>query len=157
MTEAQTALAAANTNEQAAGRKPSRLLLVGLALAPFIFIWFLLRKGYSPTARVVGFVWTILFTSGLQLLQNAPPAGQPRSQASDALAAQPKPLRSEYEEGILVTKRDFDARGLAWPLTVEEAHIGCDKGILLWVTIDGEQYGLNGTAIDWGYTAPYKE
>lgn len=151
MTETQTALGTPNPNEQVAIRKPSRLLLLCLVLAPFVSVWFLLRKGYSPATRVAGFVWTIIFTCGLQLLQYAQPAEQRRSQPAAAIAAQPEPSRATFENGIFVTKVNFEARGLVWPLTVEEAYIGCDKGLLLWIAVDGEKYGLNGTAIDWGY------
>lgn len=151
MSDAQTALAAANTNEQPGVRQLGRPLLAGLVLLPFVFVWFLLGKGYSPAARILGFGWTIIFTSALQLLPNAPPAEPEQSQAIKAVTAKPEPVRAGYTDGIRVSKRDFEGRGLVWPLTVEEAHIGCDKGILLWIAIDGEKHGLNGTSVDWGY------
>jgi hypothetical protein len=35
------------------------LLGVGVAFAPYIFVWFLLRKGYSNIARYIGFGWLV--------------------------------------------------------------------------------------------------
>lgn len=33
------------------------LLGVGIFFLPFVFVWFLLRKGYSAVARAIGFTW----------------------------------------------------------------------------------------------------
>ena len=43
-----------------AERKVSILLIVGIVLIPIVFAWFLLRKGYSSTAKLIGFGWLIL-------------------------------------------------------------------------------------------------
>lgn len=42
-------------------RKVGILLLIGILLLPIIFAWFLLRKGYSTPARVLGFGWLLAF------------------------------------------------------------------------------------------------
>jgi hypothetical protein len=47
---------------QESPRKVGALLIVGIALIPLIFTWFLLRKGYSSQARVVGVVWLTIVT-----------------------------------------------------------------------------------------------
>jgi hypothetical protein len=46
-----------NTEVPSPKRKISILLFVGVFLLPIVFVWFLLRQGYSRTARVLGFCW----------------------------------------------------------------------------------------------------
>ncbi len=41
-------------------RKIEWWLWIGLVLAPMIFFWFLLRKGFSKRARLLGGAWLIL-------------------------------------------------------------------------------------------------
>lgn len=45
-------------------RRVSIGLGIGIALAPFIFAWFLLREGYSTLARGAGFGWLGFFALG---------------------------------------------------------------------------------------------
>ncbi|HDS1772852.1 TPA: zinc ribbon domain-containing protein [Pseudomonas putida] len=40
---------------------PSLPLFLGNVVLPFIFVWFLLRKGYSTRARVIGFGWLAVY------------------------------------------------------------------------------------------------
>lgn len=40
-------------------RRVSVGLLVGIILAPLIFVWFTLRKGHSTKSRVLAFLWLI--------------------------------------------------------------------------------------------------
>ncbi len=47
-----------------APRRVSVGLSIGIALAPFIFGWFLLREGYSTLARAVGLGWLGFFALG---------------------------------------------------------------------------------------------
>lgn len=56
-----------------------------------------------------------------------------------------KPRPPGYISAAMLQKEE------AWPLSVSEAVVGCDKGMLLWVEIDGERYGLNGSAKSFGY------
>jgi hypothetical protein len=44
-----------------------------------------------------------------------------------------------------VSRDDFQARGLKWPLTVEEGTLGCTDQAR-WIEVGGQQFGLNGTA-----------
>ena len=39
-------------------RHLSLLLLLGLLVAPGVFVWFLLRRGYANSTRVAAFVYT---------------------------------------------------------------------------------------------------
>ncbi|RSO57713.1 hypothetical protein EA756_09540 [Acinetobacter lactucae] len=41
-------------------RKVSIPLAIGIFIAPIIFAWFTLRKGYSKTAKIVSFAWLLL-------------------------------------------------------------------------------------------------
>lgn len=49
--------------EKAGGekRKVGFALGLGIFLMPIVFAWFLLRKGYSTLARVIGFGWLLVF------------------------------------------------------------------------------------------------
>lgn len=38
-------------------RKVSTLLGIGILVFPYIFAWFLLRRGYSTTSRIIAFSW----------------------------------------------------------------------------------------------------
>ena len=64
------------TNQEAAPverRKFNLLLAIGIFFFPIIFVWFLLRRGHSTTARIVGFVWTLLWLAiGVAGNSNAP-------------------------------------------------------------------------------------
>lgn len=44
-----------------------------------------------------------------------------------------------------VTRAEFERAGDIWPLTVDQAVIGCD-GINKWVEVAGVRYGINGYA-----------
>lgn len=44
-----------------------------------------------------------------------------------------------------VSRQTFASAGLQWPLTVDEATIGC-TGNARWVRVGGTSYGLNGIA-----------
>jgi len=42
-----------------APRRLTTPLLLGLCVAPIVFVWFLLRKGYSHQLRVSAFAWLL--------------------------------------------------------------------------------------------------
>jgi hypothetical protein len=50
-----------NKDVPAAKEKVGFLLGIGILLVPFIFVWFLLKRGYSNFARIVGFGWLAVF------------------------------------------------------------------------------------------------
>lgn len=59
--------------EQLTARKVSPALLFGVTFLPIVFVWCLLRKGYSPIAMMLGLAWTIpatIFTLALIMLVN---------------------------------------------------------------------------------------
>lgn len=42
-------------------RKVSVGLIIGIILLPFIFVWFLLKQGYSKKAKIIGFIWLAIW------------------------------------------------------------------------------------------------
>ncbi len=38
-------------------------LLIGTLAVPGIFVWFFLRRGYSPSLRKAAFTWAIILTT----------------------------------------------------------------------------------------------
>lgn len=96
---------------QAPTRKVSLLLIIGIIFLPIIFVWFLLRKGYSTTARVIGFGWLvlsfILATSGSKN-EPRPVASEPTAQ-HQTVPAEPEPQAPPAEVAMEVTARDLAA------------------------------------------------
>lgn len=45
-------------------RRVSRGVALGVLLAPLVFAWVLLRPGYSPRVRMLGFSWMALRVTG---------------------------------------------------------------------------------------------
>ncbi|HRT84327.1 MAG TPA: hypothetical protein P5523_06780 [Bacteroidales bacterium] len=41
-------------------RKIGFILILGIVFIPFVFVWFILKPGYSKTARLIGFSWLII-------------------------------------------------------------------------------------------------
>ena len=58
-----------------AHRKVSIPLGIGIALLPMFFAWFLLGRGYSTTARVIGFGWLALIAVMMAISQPTPENG----------------------------------------------------------------------------------
>lgn len=123
-------------NVDGADRKVNGFLALGILFLPFIFSWALLGRGYSREARVLGLGWlgVILFVFYA--------VSQPSPTGSHIIAEEASWV--PVGDGIRVTKAGFQSRNLIWPLTVNSAIIGCDRGTLLWLEADGERYGLNG-------------
>lgn len=79
-----------NSNNRPASPRPYQpahrmvslpLFLGNVVLAP-IFVWFLLRKGYSTQSRVIGFVWLFVFIFWLPLSSQSPNTTQVASSVS---------------------------------------------------------------------------
>ena len=67
------ALSAVGATE--ARRKVSIPLGIGIALLPIFFAWFLLGRGYSTTARVIGFGWLAVIAVMMTVSQSTPGSG----------------------------------------------------------------------------------
>lgn len=59
-------------------RKVGPGLLLGLALLPIVFTWFLLRPGYTMLARISGFVWLALSISLAAMVDEIPSGSPPK-------------------------------------------------------------------------------
>lgn len=77
-----------DTIDEVKGRKVSWLLIFGIVIVPFVFVWFLLRNRYSTLARALGFGWAGLVLLGF--LFSPPPSDQndvsPLADASEDIA-----------------------------------------------------------------------
>lgn len=73
-------------------RKVGALLCFGIAIFPFVFSWFVLRKGYSVTARVVALGWLAVLVTIIATAQNpgSTTAPDPATVASTASAPAPQ-------------------------------------------------------------------
>lgn len=56
-------------------RKVSLPLIFGIVLMPYIFAWFLLRKGYSEQSRIIGLGWMGLILVGASISGSFPNGG----------------------------------------------------------------------------------
>lgn len=53
----------------------------------------------------------------------------------------------QEDDPAAVSRDGFEAKGLLWPLTVNEGRLGCTQ-MARWVEVDGKRYGLNGIATE---------
>ena len=77
-------------------------LLVGIFFLPFVFAWFTLRRGYSPSARIGAFVWMVavifiisignssLTPTAERSIQTTAPQAPPTPSTDRQVAPQPK-------------------------------------------------------------------
>ena len=70
--------------------------------------------------------------------------------ATELASSDTQPSGSVVAMPAHVTRADFEIRGLKWPLTVNEAELGCSQ-LSRWVLVNNKRYGLNGTAGGQGY------
>lgn len=74
-------------------RKVGILFFIGILFIPIIFSWFLLRKGHTTLARILGFGWLLIFFFSLSnhdkpSINNSTPASS--TSADSALPVTPK-------------------------------------------------------------------
>jgi len=91
-------------------RKVGAALGIGILLLPWIFAWFLLRKGYSPVARVISFVWMAIFfliVMGNGSSSNQPVTASAASTTASAPSAEPaQASASEPESNLTAPQRN---------------------------------------------------
>lgn len=139
------------TRNDGTGRRVGLGLALGIFLFPVVFVWLLLRRGHSPGARIAGFSWLAVATTGLllnALVSNSPAepvveAGVQQPAASQPTTAPVRPWR-EKDGGLAISRAEFEAQGMVWPLTVEEAIVGCYPPGLMWVKANRRRYALTG-------------
>lgn len=82
------------------------LFLGNVVLAP-IFVWFLLRKGYSTQSRVIGFVWLFAFIFWLPQSSKSPDKTQVVSSASTTSSLS-RPVDQHPESSATYTQVNAD-------------------------------------------------
>lgn len=86
-------------------RKVGALLALGILFAPFIFAWFLLRRGYSMRARFVGFAWLVALTA-IMLSFPGGPTQVAETAPSPAATEQTTPPRVAYVSAFEIEQRN---------------------------------------------------
>ena len=64
-------------------RKVGPGLLLGIALVPIVFVWFLLRSGHTTLARVSGFAWLALSIFLASMVDEVPSASSTKVERPD--------------------------------------------------------------------------
>jgi hypothetical protein len=100
------------------------------------------EQSTSKDAKKGAFIGCAVFAGLLVLLMIA--ISGPHEEVDKATG----PLVSwpEVGEGLAVSRKEFEARGLVWPLDAEDAVIGCKGTSVIWIEVDGNRYALNGAA-----------
>ena len=134
-------------------RKVGILLFVGIVFLPIIFAWFLLRKGHSTLARVLGFGWLLVFFFWLPNRDrpstpaggNTPVASAPANSAAPAAPKEPVNRIAEDTQAIsqieqrLKDNRESLKKYYSTPEKVKQA--GLD---IIQLTIAKVAYGESG-------------
>ena len=81
-------------------RSVSLLLTIGVLLVPCVFAWFLLGKGYSQRARVVGLGWMTLIVGVAIAGGMSTKPGSPAVAATEATASTKKEVKADDPNAI---------------------------------------------------------
>jgi hypothetical protein len=99
-----------NGNEtKAKARKVGPVLTIGILLAPYVFAWLLLRKGYSKAARLIAFSWLGIGLLGIAASSNKPDVNSPQNRAtaaSDLASAKKMAEFQRLEEAQKLARRE---------------------------------------------------
>lgn len=104
------------TETEVPQRKIGALLLVGIILLPIIFVWFLLRPGYSTRTRVLGFGWLAVFVLIASQRGANPPDKAPSlstSSSPNLTAPEKTPVVSAIEVTSLELGQAYEANEVA--------------------------------------------
>ena len=101
-----------NTNEE---QGLSTKLKVGIFFLPFIFAWFTLKKGVSTQAKVISFVWLLIYVGAGGGSQSENPAKQsasnsPSSAKVEIIEVTPSSLFSAYENNEIKADNTYKNR-----------------------------------------------
>ncbi len=77
-------------------RRVGWLLGIGIFILPYVFVWWLLRKGHSKLSRILGFGWLALVL--LVVLLPKPPAGETVNADGTPQVAVATPQETEAEK-----------------------------------------------------------
>lgn len=81
-------------------RRVSTLFLIGIVFMPYIFVWFLLRKGYSQTARILGFGWLVAIVAIIHNANQNGTTATKKSTTSQAVASAPVDPKAGQKEVV---------------------------------------------------------
>lgn len=116
-------------------RKVSVPLAIGIFIAPIIFAWFTLRKGYSKTARIISLGYLILIFLLFLALPEQPQKVE--STTKQAHSDKSAPVKSEAEK---TAEADAEALRLQQQLEVRKAELEEeDKPHFDWPKVDYTQ------------------
>ena len=115
-------------------RRVSVLLGIGIFLLPWIFAWFLLRKGHSTLSRVIGFIWLALIVL-VTFAPKAPDGAPPSKVAPAAVALSPEEIAKAEKEA----KAEADAAAAAAAEKDVRRH---PERSLSFATISGQKGGF---------------
>ncbi|MCJ1886086.1 OB-fold putative lipoprotein [Pseudomonas sp. LA21] len=90
-----------NTPVAPPARKVSILLIIGIAVFPYVFVWFLLRKGHSGLARAIGFGW-------LAFCIYMPYMNAPNKSVSTTSTSSSSTGPSEYEKKEIARREEME-------------------------------------------------
>ena len=104
-----------------ATRKVGAALGIGIFLLPWIFAWFLLRKGYSNTARLISFGWMLIIVifaiaggSGSDEVATASSAPASSVAAAEQPAIEPEPrLTASQKNAVRSAKQYLNMTGFS--------------------------------------------
>lgn len=65
------------------------VLIIGMALVPFIAVWFFFTKGFTPVARVLAVAWTIFWIVGLSQMDRESEVAAPTDATPPVAATTP--------------------------------------------------------------------
>ncbi len=80
-------------------RSVGALLGIGILLMPYVFAWFLLRRGYSRRARLIGFGWMAVVLVGLRLSDSG--SSSSVSAATQQSATDPRTASQSFTDALL--------------------------------------------------------
>ena len=130
---------------QASKRKVGFLLGIGIFLIPFIFVWFLLRKGHSNVSRAIGFGWLAVLVI-ISMIPKAPE--QPNASPQQSAISEIKPQISYQippgQSNLISTVNDFVSPYRNAPNELKKSALRTQRGNSL-----GEALGNSRQATDW--------
>lgn len=145
------------TMEKPVTKKVSLLFFLGIVFAPLIFSWFLLRKGYSWIARILGISWALfilIIMIGANPGQELPTANSVASEPiALAITPAPKPIATALPKpadpaiirgALAVEYKEFISRNNRQFNFIETKVSKSKKGYELWAVHEYfNQYSLS--------------
>tara|TARA_B110000977_G_C10894641_1_gene422802 strand:+ start:24 stop:569 length:546 start_codon:yes stop_codon:yes gene_type:complete len=121
----------------------STKLKIGIFFLPFIFAWFTLKKGVSTQAKVISFVWLLVYLGAGGGSQSENPAKQSASNSSprekvEILEVTPSSLFSAYENNEIKADNTYKNRYVKMTGRIDD--IGKDLFDNIYVTFSASDF-----------------